>query len=171
MPDPMLSLVSAELAPGERILWSERPDPVTCMMSKGGMALFAIVWLVICGSSVFAASGRGDVAGTLVGLAFMGVGIFMLLVPIAQYRSARGTLFAITPRRLIIARNKGGSLKSILLSGIRQVERIKKRGKITLRIPASLVSDGDGGQKVDYIDLHGLRDGERAYRLLTKQAA
>jgi len=169
-PDPQLRIVSAHLRPGEHIQWSGRPDPSTSMMSKAGVALFALAWLAVSGGGLVAASRDGAIVGMLFALLFVGIGLFMLILPGLEYHAARRTIFAITEHRLIIATKNGRSIKSIQLSGIRQVERIAKRDKVTLRIPTALVSDGEGGQKVDYTDLHGLRDGDRAFRLLTEQA-
>ena len=141
------------------------------MQSKSGIALFAVVWLAISTISFEAATRRGELFGTLFALLFVGLGIWMLAAPLLEYRRARRTIVAITGQRLLIASSNGRSVQSIKLSGVRHVERIAKNGRLTLRIPTALVSDGDGGQKVDYTDLHGLRDGERAYRLLTRHVS
>ena len=165
------SVFANELSLGEGILWSGRPDPLMSMQSKSGIALFAVVWLAISTISFEAATRRGELFGTLFALLFVGLGIWMLAAPLLEYRRARRTIVAITGQRLLIASSNGRSVQSIKLSGVRHVERIAKNGRLTLRIPTALVSDGDGGQKVDYTDLHGLRDGERAYRLLTQHVS
>jgi hypothetical protein len=164
--DKLTQALTADLAPGERIIWSGRPDPTTSMVSDWPAIPFAAVWLAISGAGFHRSLTDGEKGGAAVTGVFVLIGLFILSQPIMAFVRARSTAFAITDRRLLIARKNGRTIKSILLSGIRQVERVHKRRGMTLRIPTSLVSDGDGGQKVDYLELHGLRDGEKAYRLL-----
>lgn len=80
-------------------------------------------------------------------------------------------MLAITDARFVMVHRHGRSVRSIELSAIKQVERISEWGGVTLRIPTALISDGDGGQKVDYTDLHGLAEADRAYHLLAQPRA
>jgi hypothetical protein len=159
-----------DLAAGESVIWSGRPNPFVSMWSKGWMAALAIVWLAATGNGIAAAAGRAETFGALVGVAFLGMGIWMLAGPFLEFLRAKRTTYVITENRLIIADLRRRHDKSIELSAIKQVERLTKWGRVTLRIPTALVDDGDGGQKVEYTDLHGLEDGDRAYRLLTRRA-
>lgn len=160
-------LIMQQMTAGERVLWYGRPDPFVSMMSKGGAAIFALAWLAITVSVAANTDPRVLTTEFLVSLLFVFIGVFILSTPLLEYCSALRTMFLITDRRLIVASKSGRSIKSVKLSKIGQVEREAKRGKISLRIPTSLINDGDGGQRVDYIFLHGLQDGERAYQLLT----
>jgi len=168
LPHSELRFITAELASGERVVWSGRPDPFAAMLSQHYAVLFAIAWLAMAGAGVSAAARSGETFGVIFGLLFVAIGVVILATPISAYRGARRTVIAITDRRLIVAKNGGRNIISVQLSGIRQVERIARRGRVTLRIPTALVSDGDGGQKVDYTDLHGLSEGDHAFRLLTQ---
>lgn len=152
-------------------MWRGRPHPMSSARAEGGTLLFAVLWLTITGFSVGAALRSGEAMAGLIPAAFGAAGLYILAQPIVAYMAARHTSYTITDQRLIISKKRHQSLTSIQLSGVTQVERLHKHGRTTLRIPASLVSDGDGGKKVDFIELHGIEDAQRAYRLLTQRSA
>ena len=164
-------LASGELAAGERVLWSGRPDPLTSLAERSVLALIALAWLAGSGFMTSEMIEHGRLPTVIFMLLFVGVGIYMLVTAFMAYPEALRTTVFITDRRLLIVRKKGASTTSILLGAIRQVERINKRRGITLRVPMAVVTDNDGKKEVEYIDLHALQDGERAFQLLTRQAA
>ncbi|HZG09739.1 MAG TPA: hypothetical protein VEZ70_12235 [Allosphingosinicella sp.] len=164
-----MAALRARLVAGEHIVWTGKPNPASTMMSKWAVALFAIPWLLGTGYGFLSARAAGDQAEMVVAFIFVCVGLVMLATPVAAFFRARRTTFAITNRRLLAITRNGRSLTSILLSGVRQVERFDRHGGTTLRVPTALVSDGEGGRSVDYLELHGLSDGERAYQLLVGQ--
>lgn len=166
---PPLQL-KTELWPGEQVLWLGQPSPVASMLSQKGIAAFGLLWTAFSVAALCSMVRSGQVFGVMFLLVFVGVGIFMLAMPLIQFRKAKRTLFAITDKRFLMLTDAGRAVRSVQLSAIRQVERVKQWGGVTLRIPTALISDGDAGQKVDYTDLHGIPDAERAYRLLTKPA-
>lgn len=150
------------------MLWRAAPHPWTSARGESGAAAFAVLWIFMS-ALIFGADARsGKIMPVVMGLVFEAVGLFILARPLVAYRAARHTSYTITDRRFIISKKRHRSLTSIRLASIAQVERLCRHGRVTLRIPASLVSDGDGGQKVDYVELHGIEDAARAYQLLTR---
>lgn len=160
--------MSNELAAGEHILWYGQPDATMSMMSKWPVAVFGLIFTAITASFLNHAWSAADVIGSAIGVIFVAGGIYLLTNPAIEMMRAKGTLFAITESRLLVIRRHGGHLQSLARTGIRQIERIERRkGRLTLRIPTSLVSDGDGGQRVDYLELHGVPNADHVFRLLT----
>lgn len=138
------------------------------MLSQKAIAVFGLPWTAFSVAGLSAMIRSSQVIGVVFLLLFVGIGIFMLATPLIQYRKAKSTLFAITDQRFLMLKDAGRDVRSVQLGAIRQVERIRVWGGVTIRIPTALISDSDGGQKVDYTDLHGIPNAERAYRLLTK---
>ena len=166
--DPLVSLLARELAPGEHIQWSGRPDPAAAMVGQWLAVPFAVLWLAITINGFIETWRDGHHIASAFVLIFVAIGIFVLFAPLIEYVLARRTAFAITERRLLVVSRRGRLVKSVLLSGVRQVERVIKRRGVTLRIPTALINDAESGSRIDYIQLHGLRDWEPAYRLLTQ---
>lgn len=160
--------LSKELAAGEHIVWSGQPDAWMSMSSKWVAIPFGFLWTGATLGGAIYASQHGDDIGIAVGLLFACIGLYMLSTPAIDYLDAKGTLFALTERRLLVVRKSGRHIQSLARSGIRQVERAERNGRVTLRIPTRLVSDGDGGQTIDYVELHGIREADRVFRLLTQ---
>ena len=156
----------AELARGETIEWQGRPNPMMGAATEWPAIPFGGIWFVCFILASREAVADGSLAGAIFLAAFAVVGTLIIARPITEYGTQRRTAFAITNRRLIVLRKDGQSVTSLLRDGIRQVERVQKGRAVTLRIPTQMVSDGDGGRMVDHIVMHGLRDGEVAYRLL-----
>lgn len=160
--------ILAKLAAGEPVLWSSRPSPFVSMWSKRWTALFALAWLALAGSGIKAAHEHAGTTQFLSACAGFFIGLCILADPFLEYFRARKTMYVITDKRLIIAEADRKRIKSIQLSAIHHVEHWVKWDRVSLRIPTALVSEGEDGQKVDYTDLHGLRDGDRAYELLVR---
>ena len=161
--------VAKELALGETIVWRGGPDPRSAMWNSIGIVPFALIWIVIAGSGFIEAFARADHLSEVATLAFVIIGVSLLVAPVFEYFRSYGTSYAITDRRLLISKNGGRSLQSLRLDRIGQVARVEAWGRTTLRIPAVLVSGEDVERSADYIKLHGLRDGDRAFQLLTRQ--
>ena len=168
--DALSRQLQTELWPGELIVWSGQPSPLATSLSQTAIAGFGVLWTAFSVAGLSAMLRSDQLLGIVFLLVFVGVGIFMVATPLIQYRKAQGTLFAITDKRFLMLTNAGHAVRSVQLSAIRQVDRVRQRGGVTLRIPTALISDGDAGQKVDYTELHGVPDAETAYRLLTKSA-
>jgi len=166
---PDLSCIAAnECAAAERIVWSGQPNPWGTMLGGLFVVPLGLAWTAGSGAMLWQVYASGSPVWALLfpGL-FVAVGSFMIVSPIAVYRAAARTLYVITDRRLLVVRRGGKAITSIQLSGIHQVERHSRFGRVTLRIPSTLVPD-EGGSRVGYTDLIGVRDWEKAYRLLTQ---
>lgn len=157
-----------ELAPGERVEWQGQPDPIVGAASEWPALPFGGFWLAMCAYGFHKEVWDGNLMPAIMAAVFTVIGAWIMTRPVAEYGKQRHTAFAITDRRLIVLRKNGRSITSVLCRGIRQIERVRKWRGITLRIPTQMVSDGDGGRTVDHIVMHGLRDGDAAYRLLMR---
>lgn len=159
-----------ELAPGEHVEWRGRPDPIAAALVHWALLPFGGLCLVMSASGFIGSLGAGDAGLTLVTGVFTAFGAFLVTRPLAEWHEQQRVAFAITDRRLIVVRKSGRSVTSVLRSGIRQVERVRTARGLTLRIPTQTVDDSEGGRTVHHIALHGVHEGERAYRLLTQAA-
>lgn len=157
-----------ELESDERVLWSGQPSQVATLVSQLPLALFGTFWSTTTIIALYSAAAKGGAMASLFVAPFVVVGLAMMLWPLIEAYKARQTLFAITDRRLLMIFGGGRKVTSVNRAAISQVERVQRSTGITLRIPTALVSDNDGGQKADYAELHGIPDGGRAYRLLTR---
>lgn len=160
-------MLAPELQAGEQVIWHGRPSPVATMLSHAPVALFGLLWLGFSAGAFVEASRSGAGLERNFVLLFAGAGVFMIAYPLLEYRKALRTLFAITDRRFLMITTGPRAIRSVDRRAIRQVERIERWGRVTLRIPTAMVSDGEQ-PKVDYTDLHGIPDADRAFRLLTE---
>lgn len=163
-----LHIIEAELWPDERILWFGQPSPKASMLSRQIEVVFGLLWTAFSLALLPLTERGGQIVGLLFMTAFVSVGLLLLATPLREYWKAKSSYYAISDKRLLTVKRGGKSVKSVHLSAIHQVERVWQWGGLTLRIPTALISDGDGGQQVDYTELHGLPDAELAFRLLTK---
>jgi hypothetical protein len=166
--DHLPRALESELRSGEHILWSGQPGTKATLLSHLWVALLGLLWSLFSVAGLIAVIRRGELFGSIFLLLFVGVGVYMLAYPLIQSWKAAGTLVAITNARFLLIHRHGQAIRSVDLGSIKQVERISEWGGVTLRIPTALISDGDGSQKVDYTDLHGLAEADRAYRLLSR---
>src|ERR1041384_2667380 len=122
------SIVQRELAAGESLLWSGRPDPVRSSGAAYGCWIFAVPWTAFSVFWMAAAwgliGGRGNPAMSLFGLPFLLVGLGMMMAPRWAYASAKKTVYAVTTRRLIIM-NEGRfrKIKSFYADDLGALER------------------------------------------------
>lgn len=168
-PNDLRCALSAQLAPDERIEWAGRPDPLQGAAADWPALLFGSFWFAASAAGFAKGLQSGDMGLAAVGLVFTAIGAFIVTRPFAEWQEQRRTAFAITDRRLLVIRKGGRAVISIGRRGIHQVERVQKARGVTLRIPTSVVGDGEGGQKIHHIVMHGLPDGDGAYRLLTRR--
>jgi hypothetical protein len=102
------SLVDAELAKGERIVWVGQPIPFRLALSGVPIALFGIPFTLMalfCIGVAGGIGGQGPVSPPpfflLVGIPFVLVGLSLLLSPFWMYLKASRTVYAITDRRAL----------------------------------------------------------------------
>src|SRR5207237_9018675 len=102
LPPDLAARVDAELAPGERLVWTgqPRPDlaarPAFCLLPFGIVfGGFAVVWMVMAGVVT---------AGFLApcGLPFLAIGIWLMFSPLWLRRMARNTAYGLTDRRAVV---------------------------------------------------------------------
>src|SRR4051794_13692177 len=100
MTDDIGAALTRELAPGEALLWSGRPDPAR-MRKQFGIWLFAVPWTVfalvwtglalsiwLVGPAAGAFRWGFGIAMPLFGIPFVLVGLFMLRMPFAARAKA-----------------------------------------------------------------------------------
>jgi len=131
-----LSIAEKELAPGEKVVWADRPRPGALARREGPrflmglpFTLFALVWMAGAFSATQKASHDAGpfVFFPLFGLIFVAVGGFMLLSPLRAMAKARSTIYAITNERLLII--EGGRTRrvtSFTAGDIQQIERTER---------------------------------------------
>lgn len=100
--DP-LSVAATELAPGERLIWADRPDP---SRRTGRRWLVPLFGLVFTGFAAFwtVQAMAADRRLALVGLLFVAVGILVTTLRFWR-RQHRQIVYAIADRRLVIIRD------------------------------------------------------------------
>jgi hypothetical protein len=94
--------IARRLAPGERLVWWDRPDPMRYARREANFGtlfgvfffLFAIFWM----SMAFRAPGPFF----LFGVPFVLIGLWMVTAPLRAYRNAGTTAFALTDKRALI---------------------------------------------------------------------
>ena len=116
LPPETQTAVNAELAPGERVVWSGQP--IAGRLARKGLLLslfaipfagFAVFWMVGAGATTshFTGSDLGPVSWVarlfpLFGLPFLCVGLGMFFSPLWLLRRAKRTVYLVTDRRAII---------------------------------------------------------------------
>lgn len=101
--DDPLTVARAELAPGERLVWADRPDPGRVRRRTWPRLLFG---LVFAGFGLFWTSQAMAAGGFvwLFGLPFVAIGAGIATAPWWRPRQARATVYAITDQRIVIIR-------------------------------------------------------------------
>jgi hypothetical protein len=126
-----------ELAPGENLLWADRPDPSQQGSQYLPVVLFGTVWTAF---SLFWIWGASEPMRThaqvvspsfdlfpLFGLPFVLIGIGMLTSPYWAAQKAKSTVYAITDRRILIIQCvKNRTVRSIQPADIGELQRTEK---------------------------------------------
>ena len=100
-PEDPLAVARAELAPGERLVWADRPDPERARRRAWPRLLFGLAFAAF---GLFWTS-RAMAAGGLLwllGLPFVALGGGIALAPWWKPRQARATVYAVTDQRILI---------------------------------------------------------------------
>lgn len=159
MPAPELAYrldaALAREASGERILWRgsqvARIDPrlFGIYLFAVPWTAFALFWTVMAAAGTRAFEGAGLLAWAfpLFGVPFIVVGFAMLAAPFLAFLGGRGTLYAVTERRLLKL-SLGRSLKVESIPGQRlgrstRRERADGSGTLSFAVGAGTDSDGD----------------------------
>ncbi len=103
------SLVNAELAKGERLVWTGQPIPWRFSVSSLPFVLFGIpftafafFWIAVAGAFRFPGAPGPFGLFALFGIPFVIVGLGLLMSPFWMYLKARRTAYAITDRRALV---------------------------------------------------------------------
>lgn len=99
-PDP-LATARAEMAPGETLIWADRPLPRVSLVWP--MVLFG---MLVFGFALFWTAQAWQAGGAIAifGLPFLGIGAVLLAAPWWRPKRARHTVYAISDQRLLIMR-------------------------------------------------------------------
>lgn len=181
---PSLALESAlraELATGERVLWSAQPR-ADRLKAGFGIWLFALPWTAF--SLVWTALAMMPwlvttqtpepvkwsfgIVFPLFGLPFIVIGFAMLWSPIRAMRQAGSTLYALTDRRLVrLVLTGKREFASVLLDQMGPIDRKQNAdGWGNLRIQTHSRVDGDGDRITERFDVLGVPDVARLERLI-----
>jgi len=160
--------IRSELQPGERLLWSGRPDPIRGMLPTFAIWLFAIPWTCFAVFWIASAYGMGSHANNtggggfaffpLFGLPFVLVGIGMLSSPFFAYLKLKSTLYGLTDRRAIIVSGKNtksvDSYDGSNIGHIQRTERADRSG--TLSFAQKISNNGKNGPQTTNIGFVGI---------------
>jgi hypothetical protein len=108
--DTPAAIAAKELLPGERLQWAARPRPWTVARRKLTLLTIALVLLAVGGVAIdFAPGGARMPSNPLaalpigsIGAALMLLGVAFACAPLAAALLARGTVYAVTTRRLLV---------------------------------------------------------------------
>lgn len=163
---------TAVLQPDEAIRWKGRPSPAACARLALVKSFFGLFFFGFACFWTFMASAGGLFA--LFGLPFIGVGGWLICLPLLHYRRAFHTYYAITDRRvLIVTARTRFRINAVVASEISDYEREDKgdgSGDIRLKTTLSRGRNGvtrstefaDGLWGVD--DVKGAADAIQALR-------
>lgn len=179
--------VRPELAAGERLLWTGRPNILRLAWLRGGMSAliaipwtaFAVLWTFIARlfASAQSAQEGGNVFGqlsTVIGPVFILAGIVLFFTSLYRAISVRGTLYALTDRRAILITGGGARVRSFAADQLEQVERSgTRRGDIVFRnaVPYSLGDRYDHARNLTDFGFFGIADPRGVERLIREQIA
>lgn len=186
-PSPELdSILRRELLPGERLLWSGRPDP-SRLRAIFGIWFFAVPWtafalfweamaLLPWLASTHTPLGiqwSFGIIFPLFGLPFIGIGLTMLWMPFKARRKAAQTIFGLTDRRIV--RVTAGATResaSVLFAQMGPIDvTADADGYGSLRIQTGTRLDCDGDKVTERFDVMGVPDVARLEGLLLERKA
>lgn len=156
------------LAPGERVLWAGQPAAGAVLVDYLWAVLFTIIWVGMGIAFIAQSASTGETSSIVFGTVILATGLYGGGATFLEWRAAGSTFYAITDKRLIITRvGSGTPLKSLRITTLRGAERMSPGSRSTIRIPMGLVSDGDVGERLEYLKLYGVTEPDRVVRLLT----
>jgi len=129
------------IQPGERIFWRGEPDSGVIFGPEDVILIpFSILW---GGFAIFWEVGvtmQGWSVGTLWGVPFVLIGLYLIFGRfVYKHVNRRHTRYAITDRRVVVARKAGREVQSALLSQPSQVKRRRdgRHATLTWQLPGS----------------------------------
>jgi len=179
----MRAALQAEMAPGERTLWSGMPD-ARRMKAAFGIWLFAIPWTVFsCVWTGLAASswlvrmpqtemewGFG-IAFPLFGFPFILVGVWMLSRPFAARSAARQTIYGLTDRRLIrVTMGRQHKIESVRIAQMGPIDlNVSRDGWGTISIQTGSHVDSEGDRVTDRFVAAAIPEADKLHRMIIAQ--
>lgn len=185
MPPPELdSILRRELLPGERLLWSGRPDP-SRLRAVFAIWFFAVPWTAFAlfweamallpwmasSHTPLGIQWSFGIIFPLFGLPFIGIGLGMLWMPFKARRKAAQTIYGLTDRRML--RVTAGSKResaSVLIGQMGPIDvTADADGYGTLRIQTGTRLDSDGDKVTERFEVLGVPGVNRLEGLLLEQ--
>jgi hypothetical protein len=161
-----------QLEAGERILWTEMPDPAEHARRELATAVFGCLW---CGFMVFftaLTASAASVGGLVFSALFWLIGLYLLASPWRAHRAARRTIYGITDRRaIIVLLGREVRVRSFYprhIGSLTLVERANGSGHVVIRHDVEL--DGEGGKTNVEAGFFGISDLAGVRRLLDELA-
>jgi hypothetical protein len=189
LPHDLRKSLSAELAPGERVLYAAQPDWRAEWGKLLAILIFGLGWsaisLLFFGMSIGGLLGlvpfmsNGKPAGLsmmlfffVLSLPFVAIGLAMLAAPFLGIRKSRHTVHVVTDARLLsvyVGRDKGA--ESYPFAKVNFIKRRDHRdGTGNLSIGYGVEKDSDGDPRPLTMDWSGIPDVRRAEVIIREQA-
>lgn len=182
MPDPELdTILRRELLPGERILWSGRPDPrrlkavFLIWLFAVPWTAFALFWEAMAFMPWIPSTHTPDairwsfgMVFPLFGLPFIAIGLGMMWMPMRALNKARQTIYALTDRRVMrVTAGKARAAASVMIDQMGPIDvTADSEGYGTLRIQTGSHIDSDGDRVTERFEVAGVPDVSRLEGLL-----
>lgn len=187
LPSPELEMIlRRELMPGERLLWSGRPDP-SRLRAIFGIWFFAVPWTAFAlfweamallpwmasSHTPLGIQWSFGIVFPLFGLPFIGIGLGMLWMPFKVRRKAAETIYGLTDRRMLrVTAGTKRESASVLISQMGPIDvTADADGYGTLRIQTGTRLDSDGDKITERFEVSGVPGVNRLEGLLLEQKA
>ncbi len=185
MPPPELdSILRRELLPGERLLWSGRPDP-SRLRAVFAIWFFAVPWTAFAlfweamallpwmasSHTPLGIQWSFGIIFPLFGLPFIGIGLGMLWMPFKARRKAAQTIYGLTDRRMLrVTAGTKRESASVLIGQMGPIDvTADADGYGTLRIQTGTRLDSDGDKVTERFEVLGVPGVNRLEGLLLEQ--
>jgi hypothetical protein len=182
-----LGIAGKELAPGEKLVWADRPSAAGLAKRDGPKFLmgipftaFALFWTWGASSATGHAPMGIGIFFPLWGLMFIAIGLWILSSPLRAAMKASLTVYAITSDRLLIIEGaRSHRITSFTPADVQQIERTERgdgSGDVVFRKENPTSSRGfsfNGNWTATRIGFFGVRDVRRveaSVRQLAQQA-
>lgn len=178
LPTELAAVLEEKREPGEQLLWTGRPAPLRAVRGEWGLFVFAIPWTafalfwetMVIGFGTKSTDAPPGVPWmmALFGLPFIAIGIGLLSAPFVAMAKARGTVYAVTNKRVLFLTRKGGkyethSLVPQYVGDLRSTERGDGSGDLTL-VAAPQYGATSAAEHTRFFGIPGVREVERIVR-------
>lgn len=180
------SILRRELMPGERLLWSGRPQPGK-LKAIFGIWFFAVPWTAFAlfweamallpwmasSHTPLGIQWSFGIVFPLFGLPFIGIGLGMLWMPFKVRRKAAETIYGLTDRRMLrVTAGTKRESASVLIGEMGPIDvTADADGYGTLRIQTGTRLDSDGDKVTERFEVLVVPEVSRLESLLLEQKA